>query len=355
MADNANAREQAIRSIVSGGILATDYDGCLSPLYDISEEAWRSRGVLPAMQQLGAVPGVLVVAISGRPRRLTEGKRGIENFLRTDRVHDRDSAGSDVSGTEVPTARFAADGMGYTLEDGRRGAIHIIANHGADMDSGLIQTGEEAALAEQLFAPMGVADAVIRERLIAELPIALRDEFPNIETTEEVDLAQPERIYLEVKPEGVAVHTRTLAKTRSEEAARVLAFAEEFYRNRAQAWGHALHATPGSNVLDIQVRPASKGRPIIYLKRKFPSQPITYIGDDITDIAAMRQLTEGDTAIIVGNRITEELDKQGLAPGVNVLRLADPGELATFLGDAATAVRKHPRTASSGSLSPERS
>ncbi len=337
MADSANARELAIRSIVSGGILATDYDGCSSPLHDIAEEAWRIRGVLPAMQELGTVPRGLVVVISGRPRRFTEGKRGIEDFLRTNQVHERDSTGANILGTEVPTAHFDPDGMGYVLDDGRRGGIHVIANHGADMDPSLIQTEEDEVLAGQLFAPMSETDAEIRERLIAELPTTLQDKFPDFPITQEVDPAQPERIYLEVKPEGVAVHTRTLAKTRPGEAAGVLAFTEEFYRNRAEAWGHELHATPGSNVLDIQVRPASKGRPIIYLKQKFPGQPITYIGDDITDIAAMRQLTEGDTAIIIGNRITEELDRQGLALGVNVLRLADPGELAAFLGDAAAA------------------
>jgi|GEM_PF-6035769 len=281
MTDTVEARQQAIRAIMGGGILATDYDGCLSPLHDVAERAWRARGVLPALQELGAAPGVLTLVISGRPRRLTEdGKRGIEDFLRTDNVHDRDLAtGSNRVGTEAPVGRFDIDGMGYTLGDA----------------------------------------------------------FPDIPITDAVDLDRPERIYLESKPEGIAVHTRTIAATRPEEAERVLTVAEQFYLNRGEEWEHPPHTTPGSNVLDIQVRPASKGRPIIYLRQKFPDRPITYVGDDITDIAAMLQLAEGDTAVVVGDRITQQLNEKGIAEGVNVLHLAEPAELAEFLTAAAAA------------------
>jgi trehalose-6-phosphatase len=339
-----------IQTLAGGGIFASDYDGCASPLHDDAEAAWRIRGFLPAVQELGARPDGLVVMISGRPRRLTpDGKRGIEDFLSTSNVHDRDPiTGGNVVGTEIPVGRFDDTGLGYTL-DGRRGKVYVIANHGADLDPGLIQTDQDKAFAAKLFAPMSEADSAIRERLLAELPAYLRERFPNLPLTEEVDLEQPDRIYLEAKSEGMAVHVRTLAEPREDDSAEVAAArrqlgeqilqaTQEFYLTKAAEWGHELHATPGSNVLDIQVRPASKGRPIIYLENKFPDRPIAYVGDDVTDLAAMRELRAGDTAIVVGDRIPEELERQGQplteTEGVNVLYLADPGELATFLRDA---------------------
>ncbi|HEX3731647.1 MAG TPA: hypothetical protein VHU91_01790 [Mycobacteriales bacterium] len=337
MANGLYTMDDLAERVTAGAIVATDYDGCLSPLHDNAEEAWRARRILEPLQRLGASRDHLVVAISGRPRRLTpDGKRGIEDFLRTENVYERDPrTGANVRDTELPVARFPGKDLGYEL-NGSPGRIHVIANHGTDMDPALVTIEEDQARAAELFAPMSEEDAAIRKGLIADLPTALRQALPDIPIT--FESGQPgKQIYLEVKPEGVAVHTRALGAASPADAEDALRVAREFYLARtSEQRDHPLHATAGSNVLDIMVRPASKGCPIAYLHEKFPGEPIVYIGDDITDLDAMAELRPGDIAVVVGDRLTEALRERGLPDGVDLLRLASPAEVATLLNSVAT-------------------
>ncbi|HEX3731646.1 MAG TPA: hypothetical protein VHU91_01785 [Mycobacteriales bacterium] len=277
------------------------------------------------------------MVISGRPRRLTpEGKRGIEEFLKTENVHDYDpESGSNVAHVESPIATFDTEGLGYRLDDGRRGIIYAIGNHGADLDPGLIAGQEDAARVAGLFTPMSPDDRESRDRLVEELPGFLQLMFPAIPVLHEIDPTRQGQIYLEIKPEGVAVHTRMLAATHPDTAAQVLATTEQFRLERSRGWGHELHAILGSNVLDIQVRPADKGRPVTYLHEAFPHLSIACVGDDITDLAAMAELRGGDIMVTVGDRLRSAIRERRLDDDVELLELRDPFELAELLTEAA--------------------
>lgn len=331
-----DVRERIFDRMVNGGITASDYDGCLSPIFPVPAQAYRSPLVLPAFQALGAVPENVVLTVSGRPRKTSGREPGIEDFFRTNKVHNVDTAtGLIVPGVEEPFGQFDTEGLGYTLPDGRRGLIHVIASHGADLEPGLVETDTDRALAATLFAEMTPEQQKLRERVLNELPAALRAAHPGFPVTYEVDQENPNQIYLEEKPEGVAVHTRTLSMGHPAEAERVRETASRFYTEKAKEWGIPLYATPGSEVLEIQVRPASKGAPIVYLHAKYPGQRITFIGDDLTDAAAMRKLQPGDATIIIGHRLIKVLEDAPLADGVDVLRLASPAEFAGLLHEAA--------------------
>ncbi|MGH3429135.1 MAG: hypothetical protein ACRDQZ_16470, partial [Mycobacteriales bacterium] len=227
------------------------------------------------------------------------------------------------------------EGLGYRLGDGTRGTIYAIGNHGVDLDPGLITTEDDRARAAELFAPMTAADVEVRNRLVDELPAFLQLMFPAVPVLLEVDLATQDQAYLEVKPEGLAVHTRMLAATQPDTAAQVLAAAERFRLERSHAWAHELPATPGSNVLDIQVRPADKGRPIAYLRATRPDLPIACIGDDITDLAAMAELRGGDIAITVGDRLRSAVRDRRLDDDIELLELSGPFEVAELLIEVA--------------------
>lgn len=331
-------RQQTIQIIAGGGIVATDFDGCASEYHNDPEAAYPVRGFVSQLQALGAEPGMLVITISGRPPRLTElGKKGIEDFYRAGETHTKDpTTGELVTEFEDPIGTFTdTEGLEYMLPDGREGRLAVIANHGKYMDSGLIETAADEALRDELFSTMSGADRKLYMKLERELPQALEAAFPDFPVTYAVDTEHPDRIYLERKPEGIAVHVRTLAQQHPEQAAEILGFADRFYRERSQAWGQELHATSGTQVLDIQVRKASKGDPIEYLKAKFPGRRKVVIGDDVTDMNAFAALEAGDVAIAVGDRLPSMLQAEPLPDGVEVLYLDSPTELVNFLRDAA--------------------
>lgn len=119
--------------------------------------------------------------------------------------------------------------------------------------------------------------------------------------------------WLELKPAGVAVHTRLVDAT----AASVLMAAV-----RAAAWEADTRLTvrDGKNVVEFSVRDATKGDGLRALREQFAPDAVFFAGDDVTDDDALAVLGPADLGI-----------KVGVAPTSARFRVADPAELARVL------------------------
>lgn len=98
-------------------------------------------------------------------------------------------------------------------------------------------------------------------------------------------------VRLEVKPAGVAVHTRLLSR---DVAARVEAKALD------GALIHPVTSRRGKDVLEFSVRPANKGAALDRLREYAAASGILFAGDDVTDEDAFASLIAGDIGVKVG-------------------------------------------------------
>lgn len=57
---------------------------------------------------------------------------------------------------------------------------------------------------------------------------------------------------------------------------------------------------PGSDVVELLARRASKGDALLDLARRLQRSPVVYLGDDVTDEDAFRLMTAGDVSVRVG-------------------------------------------------------
>jgi trehalose-phosphatase len=124
--------------------------------------------------------------------------------------------------------------------------------------------------------------------------------------------AAGEGAWLEYKPASVVLHTR--------EADSVLAApAVEAVSNLARMIDGA-QVKPGSDVVELLARTASKGDALLALAGGLGRSPIIYFGDDVTDEDAFRMMADTDIAVRVG-------------PGDTAARyrLAGPTEVADLL------------------------
>lgn len=122
--------------------------------------------------------------------------------------------------------------------------------------------------------------------------------------------------WLEYKPVSVVLHTR-------EADSALAAPAVEAVGNLARMIDGA-QVKPGSDVVELLARTASKGDALLALAGRLGRAPITYFGDDVTDEDAFRMMADTDIAVRVG-------------PGETAARyrLAGPTEVAALL-DALT-------------------
>jgi len=99
--------------------------------------------------------------------------------------------------------------------------------------------------------------------------------------------------WLELKPAGLAVHTRLVDAT----AASALVTA---VRAAAQLADAHLTVRDGKDVVEFSVRDATKGDGLRALRERFLPDAIFFAGDDVTDNDALAVLGRRDIGIVVG-------------------------------------------------------
>jgi trehalose 6-phosphate phosphatase len=138
-------------------------------------------------------------------------------------------------------------------------------------------------------------------------------ELERVEVLREVleDVASGiDRVWVEQKPAGFALHTR-LASEEDSRRAHLVAMEE----TRAELEG--LTVRHGKNVLEFAVRSTTKGEAIEHLRRYTRADRVLYAGDDVTDEDAFAALLPGDVGV-----------KSGAGPTVAAFRVAGPEEIA---------------------------
>ena len=118
--------------------------------------------------------------------------------------------------------------------------------------------------------------------------------------------------WLEYKPASVVLHTREAGADRAGPAVRAVT-------GLASAIDGA-QVTPGSGVVELLARTASKGEALRALARREGRAPIVYLGDDVTDEDAFAVMDDADISVRVG-------------PGESVARyrLTDPAAVVELL------------------------
>jgi trehalose 6-phosphate phosphatase len=124
---------------------------------------------------------------------------------------------------------------------------------------------------------------------------------------------QVDRVWIESKPAGFALHTR-LATEEGSRQARLAALAE------TQAEIEGLTVREGKNVLEFSVRSTTKGEALLHLKRYARATAVFYAGDDVTDEDAFAVLRSGDFGL-----------KSGPGKTIAEFRVRDEYEVAEVL------------------------
>ena len=175
--------------------------------------------------------------------------------------------------------------------------FRLVGSHGGEFRS-----GEVAGLDD------------VQRTLLAEVAAACSDA-----------IAGAEGASIEIKPASVAVHVRRCAR---DDAARVL---DEVNRGAA-AWP-GIHVTTGKEVVELAVVRLGKGRALDRLRGDTSASAVLFVGDDVTDEDAFRQLQPGDVGVKVGSGGT--LARWGVSDPQavvvllrEVLRLRTAGEVA---------------------------
>ncbi len=125
--------------------------------------------------------------------------------------------------------------------------------------------------------------------------------------------------WVERKPLSVVLHVREVADPHGRDAL------DRLQAEVARLEG--VKATPGSEVLELFARPASKSRAIALLRDHHHPASTVYVGDDVTDEDAFRALGPHDIAI-----------KVGPGPTAATHRLSDPQAVADWLRASADAL-----------------
>lgn len=125
--------------------------------------------------------------------------------------------------------------------------------------------------------------------------------------------------WLEQKPWGAALHTRSLGED-EQELARTEA------RVVIDRWGAALTTRLGHGIIESSLQSQHKGDGIEALREHTHPDVTLFIGDDITDEDALAVLGPGDVGVRVGGSDT-----------LATYRLRDPDDVAAFLAELAQA------------------
>lgn len=142
--------------------------------------------------------------------------------------------------------------------------VHLVGSHGSEFDVGFV-----ARLEPELVE--------LRGRLLAEL--------------ERLTKGHP-GIRLEAKPASIAVHTRTASPSVSESMV-------DAVKAGPTQWP-GVHTTEGKEVIELSVLATHKGTAIEELRRQVSAGGVLFLGDDVTDENAFKQLSGKDLGVKVG-------------------------------------------------------
>ncbi len=146
--------------------------------------------------------------------------------------------------------------------------VTLVGSHGAEFDLGSIHG-------------MDAARTALRDKVTAQCARVIAD----------VPGAQ-----LEIKPAGVAVHTRTASKS---DAARI----QKQLIADVATWDN-VYLTRGKEVLDFAVIHADKGTAVEHLSNEHAATAVIFVGDDVTDERVFGLLQEHDVGVKVGKEDT---------------------------------------------------
>lgn len=171
---------------------------------------------------------------------------------------------------------------------GPPGALELIGSHGAEGPDGLHLSDAQRAVLEDIRARLAP--------MVVPVPGAM----------------------LEVKPAGVAVHTR---RAEREAGDRLLASVVSAIGNLS-----GVRSLAGKAVVEYTVADVDKGTTVGALCRRLPGGVAVFIGDDVTDEDAFAALRPGDASIKVGEGPTQA-----------GYRLPDQPAVGPFLAEIASA------------------
>lgn len=162
--------------------------------------------------------------------------------------------------------------------------VHLVGSHGAEFETGFVQTVDEALLA----------------RIVTALDdIAAR--YPGVA--------------VESKPASVALHVRNASAADGGAAL-------EAARRAAVDWD--AETTAGKAVLEFAVITTNKGSAIEALREQTAATAVVFLGDDVTDEKAFARLRDGDLGVKVGS-----------GPSAARYRVGSPEEVAEVLAQLA--------------------
>jgi trehalose-phosphatase len=190
-----------------------------------------------------------------------------------------------VSVADVAVAAVSGRALQSMRTFGLPDSIQLVGSHG--MEAG-----------DQPFRPL---DTDERSRLDHLISLA-----------DDAALAAGNGGWVEHKQASVAVHIRTADTAAGHEAL------EQLAARASDVEGATIK--PGSDVLELFARHASKGTAIAALSTAAAAACTVFVGDDLTDEEAFAALGEGDVTI-----------KVGTAPTIAVHRLRDPEAVLEFL------------------------
>jgi len=164
-------------------------------------------------------------------------------------------------------------------------AVRLVGSHGMEEDG-------------RFFEPLDDAEQTRFDQLV--------------ELADAAAVAGGDGAWVEHKQASVAVHVREADKALGTAALAALAIATKGVNGTS--------AKPGSNVLELFTRHASKGSAVERLRTESGSRTAMFVGDDLTDEDAFAALGEADVSI-----------KVGPAPTIAKFRLAAPENVLEFL------------------------
>ena len=98
--------------------------------------------------------------------------------------------------------------------------------------------------------------------------------------------------WLEYKPASVVIHTRSADESLATPAVEAV--------SNLAAMIDGAQVKPGSGVVELLARTASKGDALLALARRLDRSPIVFLGDDVTDEDAFRVMADHDVSVRVG-------------------------------------------------------
>ena len=229
-------------SATSRLLVTSDFDGTLAPIVNNPADARALPAAASALVALAHAPNTAAALVSGRARAVL----------------------SELSA--MPSA------------------VHLVGSHGAEFESGFVQTVDEALLA----------------RIIATLN-DIAAQYPGTA--------------VEPKPASVALHVRNASATDGEAALAAV---------RAAAAGWDAEMTAGKAVLEFAVITTNKGSAIEALREQTAATAVVFLGDDVTDEKAFARLRDGDVGV-----------KVGAGPSAARYRVDSPADVAEVLAHLA--------------------